>query len=73
MVLDWGLFWLGMLQRSIDKCTIWGCKAYGLGHKAGRERAKAGKGGTARLLVGGWRSAHVRLADFLFRLEAKGR
>ena len=33
-VLDWGLFWLGMLQRSIGKCTIWGCKAYGVGHKA---------------------------------------
>ena len=35
--MDEGLFWLGCLQRSIEKCTNWGCKAYGLGHKEGEK------------------------------------
>jgi len=27
-----------LLQRSIEECTNWGCKAYGIEHKAGLER-----------------------------------
>ena len=36
--MDEGSFWLGLWQKSIEECTNWGCKAYGLGHKEGEKR-----------------------------------